>query len=105
MVNSSVPDGDLVGLAMSGGIAHFPGLAAERIRCLGDLDPALDAAEAATFFTRPDPTDDVPPRPDMRTCHLRLSHGGRSRLLAIAEPYASPELGELVRIAARCVRG
>ena len=106
---SSAPDGELVGLAVAGGIAHFPGLAAERVRRLGDLPPALaaellDAADAAAFFTRPDPPD-TPTRPDTRTYHLRLSHGGRLRLLAISEPYASPELGRLVGIATSCVRG
>lgn len=106
--DSSATDGELVGLAVSGGIAHFPGLTAERVRWLGDLPPALaaellDAAEAAAFFTRPDPPD-VPTPPDTRTYRLRLSHGGRSRLLVVSEPYASPELGRLVGIATRCVR-
>lgn len=110
MDDSSAPDGELVGLAVSGGIAHFPGLTAERVRCFGGLAPALaaellDAAEAAAFFTRPDSPDDVPIRPDTRTYHLRLSHGGRSRLLVVSEPYASPELGRLIGIATRCVRG
>lgn len=106
---SSVPDGELVGLAVAGGIAHLPGRTGERVRRLGDLSRALvadllDAADAAAFFTRPDPPD-IRTRPDTRTYHLRLSHGGRSRLLAISEPYASPELGRLVGIATSCVRG
>ena len=107
--DSSAPDGDLVGLTVSGGVAHSPGLTAERARRLGDLPPALaaellDAAEGAAFFTRPDPPD-IPIRPDTRTYLLRLSHGGRSRMLAVSEPYASLQLGRLIGIAIRCVRG
>jgi hypothetical protein len=103
------PDGKLVDLAIAGGVAHFPGLAAERVRRLGDLSPALaakllDAADAAAFFMRPH-RPDIPTRLDTRTYHLRLSHGGRSRLLAISEPYASPELRRLVGIATSGVRG
>lgn len=87
----------------------FPGLTAERVRRLGDLPSALvaellDATEAAAFFTRPAPPD-IPTRPDTRTYHLCLSHGGRSRMLAVFEPYALLELGRLIGIAIRCVRG
>ena len=107
--DSSALDGELVGLAVSGGVAHLPGLTGERVRRLGDLPPALaaellNAADTAAFFTRPDPAD-IPTRPDTRAYHLRLSHGGRSRMLAVSEPCASPELRRLVRIATRCVRG
>ncbi|WP_426261865.1 hypothetical protein [Sphingomonas sp. DC1100-1] len=45
--------GDLVGITISGGIAHFPGRAGERVRHFADLDPTLvaellTAAEAVT---------------------------------------------------------
>ena len=43
--------GDLVGLTISGGIAHFPGRAGERVRHFADLDPTL-VAELLTALTR-----------------------------------------------------
>lgn len=51
---------DLIGLTITGGIAHFPGRAGERVRYLADLDRTLAAellaaADACNFFIRPSP--------------------------------------------------
>ena len=97
-------EGDLVGLTISGGTAHFPGRAGERIRHLADLEPALvaellAAADAVAFFTRPDPVV----RPDARTYGIRLVHADRSRVLTVPEPFEVPELAQLVRTVRRCL--
>lgn len=99
-------DGDRIGLSVTGGIAHFPGLATERIVPLDRLDrnrvdALLAAADEASFFTRIGP-DEVPARPDVRTWHIRLCHEGRSRLLAFPEPLAEPALLRLVRVVRDC---
>lgn len=101
------PD-DLVGLSVSGGIAHMPGLASERVRRFADLDPALvaellAAAEASAFSTCPEEGGTAPARPDARTYHIHLVHAGRSRQLTVAEPFATPELARLVRAVRRCL--
>lgn len=101
-------EGDLVGLTISGGIAHFPGRAGERIRHLADLEPALvaellAAADAVAFFTRPDPVETAPVRPDARTYGIRLVHADRSRVLTVPEPFEVPELAQLVRTVRRCL--
>ena len=69
------PDGDLVGQSVTGGIAHFPGLATKRTVALGALQPErvsalLKAADAAAFFTRPTP-DKGPVGPAGRIWVLR----------------------------------
>jgi len=100
------PDGDLVGLSVTGGIAHFPGFAIERTVALGALEPGrvtalLEAADSAAFFTRPK-TDEGPVRPDARIWVLRISHAGRSRLLALSDPFPDPRLATLVSLARDC---
>lgn len=101
------PDGDLVGLSVTGGIAHFPGLATERTVALGALEPErvsalLEVANAAAFFTRP-PPDEGPVRPDGRILVLRIIYDGRSRLLALPEPFSDPGLATLMRLARGCL--
>lgn len=101
-------DGDLVGLTISGGIAHVPGRAGERLRNLADLDPTLvsellAAVEASAFFTHRDPDGAAPVRPDARTYRVRLVHAGRSRQLTVPEPFTTPELAQLVRAVRRCL--
>lgn len=109
-MNGSTPEveGDLVGLTISGWIAHFPGRAGERIRRLADLDPALvaellAAADAIAFSTRPDPVVTAPVRPDARTYSIRFLHAGRTRLLTLPEPFEAPELAQLVQTVRRCL--
>ncbi len=67
------------------------------------LAALLDAAGTADFFTRP--VGDTPTPPDARTYHLRLSHAGRSRTLALPEPFLDPRLATLVRLARDCFSG
>lgn len=67
----TICDSDLVGLSVTGGFAHFPGLATERTVALSSIDPdgakaLLAAADAAAFFTRIEPGEG-PVRPDVRT--------------------------------------
>jgi hypothetical protein len=100
-------EGGLVGLTISGGIAHFLGRAGERIRRLAGLGTALvaellAAADAIAFFTRPDPVVTAPVRPDACTVSIRLVHAGRSRLLTVPEPIETPELAQLVQTVRRC---
>lgn len=109
-MNGSMPetDGDLVGLTIAGGLAHFPGRISERIRHLADLDPILAAellaaADACSFFTRPSFDPNAPIRPDARTYSIRLLHAGRSRLLTVPEPFEAPELAQLVQTVHRCL--
>lgn len=102
--------GDLVGLTISGGIAHFPGRAGERVRHFADLDPTLvaellTAAEASDFFTRPVPNGTAPVRPDARTYSIRLVHADHSRVLTVPEPFEAPELAQLIRTVRRCLSG
>jgi hypothetical protein len=99
---------DQVGLAVTGGFGHFPGLATERTVALASIDPdrvkaLLSAADAVAFFTRAEPVKG-PVRPDVRTWLLRISHAGRSRLLTLAEPFSDPGLVTLVRLARDCLR-
>ncbi|WCT75883.1 hypothetical protein PQ455_20620 (plasmid) [Sphingomonas naphthae] len=105
----ATPDGDLVGLSVSEGFAHFPGLAAERTAALGALNPGrvralLEAADAAAFFTRAEPGE-APVRPDARAWAQRISHAGRSRLLGLPEPFDDSRLATLVRLARGCLSG
>jgi hypothetical protein len=109
-VTGSKPEtgGDLVGVTIFGGIAHFPSRAGERVRHLADLDPTLvavllTAAEASDLFTCPDPNGAASFRPDARTYSIRLVHGGHSRLLTVPEPFEAPELAQLVRTVRRCL--
>lgn len=81
--------------------------AVEIIRAFDKLDQhrlaeLLAAAEAAQFFTRPEPVLDT----DLSTLlfRLRMTHDGRSRELAIGEPNALPELERLLRAARACLR-
>lgn len=101
------PDGDLVGLSVTGGIAHFPGFAIERTVALGALEPGcvtalLEAADSTAFFTCPK-TDEGPVRPDARIWVLRIRHAGRSRLLALSDPFPDPRLATLVSLARGCL--
>jgi hypothetical protein len=101
------PDGDLVGLSVTGGVAHFPGVATERTVALGTLEPErvsalLEAADAVALFTRPTP-DKGPVRPDGRIWVLRIIYDRRSRLLALPEPFPDPGLATLMSLARGCL--
>lgn len=65
------------------------------------LAELLEAAEAAEFFTRPEPVIDG----KLSTLLFRLciAHDGRSREPAIGEPNAAPELERLLRAARACL--
>jgi CHASE2 domain-containing sensor protein len=88
-----------VRVRIEGGLAHFPGLAAERVVPFDRLDaPERDEIVAlageAHFF------ECEPPRalagPDARTYILFLAIDGRSREVRVAEPIADPALAKLV---------
>jgi hypothetical protein len=96
-------EGDLVGLSLTGGLAHFPGHATERTVALGALDPGrlealLAAADAVAFFTYAE-AGERPVRPDARTWVLR----DRSRILTLSEPFADPRLATLIRLVRGCL--
>jgi hypothetical protein len=100
-------DSDQVGLSVTGGFAHFPGLATERTVALASIDPdrvkaLLSAADAVAFFTRAELGEGLV-RPDVGTWLLWISHAGRSRLLTLVEPFSDPGLVTLVRLARDCL--
>lgn len=71
------PDGDLVGLSVTGGSTHFPGLVTKRTVALGALEPEcvtalMEAADVAAFFTRLK-ADERLVRPDACIWVLRIS--------------------------------
>lgn len=89
-----------VRLRTEGGVAHFPGLARERVVSLDDV-PAAEVreiarlADEAAFFDRLEAESDRS-RPDARTHHLCLVLGPRSRKLRVCEPIRDPALARLI---------
>ena len=99
--------GDLIGVRVSSGSGDFPDLVSEQIVALGALDPhhvstLLCAADAAAFFTREEPCSRHTGS-DVRTWHVRLSHGGKARLLAFPEPFPDVATKVLIRLAHSCL--
>jgi hypothetical protein len=78
----------------------------EERRALDEIAPEdwtafLDHADRVDFFTRPEPST---ASPDARILHLTVTMDGRSRELAINDPFEAPELARLVTLARRCLR-
>jgi hypothetical protein len=106
-----VPTGE-ARLRIDGGLAHFPGLAAERILCFEDLAACdrrelLDLVDQTSFFDREAPGETA--RPDARTYTLTMTINGRTRQMRITEPVGDLALARLLscvrRLAARRADG
>ncbi|WP_230771832.1 hypothetical protein [Sphingomonas sp. Leaf4] len=72
---------------------------------MSQIDPTswsalLEHARSIDFFERPEP---VLARPGDRIIHLRLTVDGRSRELAINDPYETPDLARLVSLVRRAL--
>ncbi len=77
----------------------------EDIRPVSEIDPTnwsalLEHARSVDFFERPEP---APAGPSDRIIHLRLTADGRSRELAINDPYETPDLARLVSLVRRAL--
>ena len=77
----------------------------EDIRAVSEIAPAdwsalLAHADEIGFFERPEPG---PAGPSDRIFHLAITAGGRSRELAINDPFETPRLAHLIRLTRRSV--
>ncbi len=66
-----------------------------------DWTALLAHADTIGFFTRPQP---APAPPEARIYHLQITANGRTRELAINDPFESPELAKIVSLTRRCLR-
>lgn len=96
--DSSGPSGE-IRVKTEGGIAHFPGLAREKVIPFEQLRPddrreIARLAEEAQYFSCG--VSDHPPRPDARTTSLCLTIDGRYREMRVSEPLDEGPLSQLL---------
>jgi hypothetical protein len=88
---------------VSGGIAHFPGLA-KPVEIDPDAGGSAEAAAlreglaAARFFDLPTRVGPGRPIPDARTYRVTVEDEGRRHEVEIAEPVTDPALQRLVQL-------
>ena len=100
---TTITDGIVVGISgwfTPHGVRYHEDIRAVTEIAPADLSALLAHADEIGFFERSEPGS---AGPSERIFHLTITAGGRSRELAINDPFEAPELAHLIRLTRRAL--